>query len=143
MDNSVSTLIHYQDTSCICMSTKKQMNLAYIQFFVYQGLLTYAIDLFGVSISVVKHHGQNGFERNLSISSRFSNFVEYRFLSLTLSHSGLIEYRSRKMGPVFVSILLTCVFLLVGKIFFNDFVEYAFYAFDFIFFSFFYSYYSK
>ncbi|KAL6053892.1 hypothetical protein STEG23_003719, partial [Scotinomys teguina] len=35
--------------------------------------------------------------------------------SLTLSRSGLIEYRSRKMGPVFVSILLTCVFLLVGK----------------------------
>ncbi|KAL6084567.1 hypothetical protein STEG23_018290 [Scotinomys teguina] len=50
---------------------------------------------------------------------------------------------SRKMGPVFVSILLTCVFLLVGKIFFNDFVKYVFCAFELIFFSFFYSYYLK
>ncbi|KAL6081738.1 hypothetical protein STEG23_016820 [Scotinomys teguina] len=49
----------------------------------------------------------------------------------------------RKMGPVFVSILLTCVFLLVGKIFFNDFVEYVFCAFELVFFSFFYSYYLK
>ncbi|KAL6080215.1 hypothetical protein STEG23_010336 [Scotinomys teguina] len=37
------------------------------------------------------------------------------------------------MGPVFVSILLTCVFLLVGKIFFNDFVEYVFCAFELVF----------
>ncbi|KAL6082466.1 hypothetical protein STEG23_037026 [Scotinomys teguina] len=51
--------------------------------------------------------------------------------------------RSRKMGTVFVSILLTCVFLLVGKIFFNDFVKYVFCAFELVFFSFFYSYYSK
>ncbi|KAL6047067.1 hypothetical protein STEG23_026861, partial [Scotinomys teguina] len=36
--------------------------------------------------------------------------------------------RSKKMGPVFVSILLTCVFLLVGKVFFNDSVEYVFCA---------------
>ncbi|KAL6039421.1 hypothetical protein STEG23_012995, partial [Scotinomys teguina] len=49
----------------------------------------------------------------------------------------------RMMGPVFVSILLTCVFLLFEKIFFNDFVEYVFYAFELVFFSFFYSYYSK
>ncbi|KAL6064118.1 hypothetical protein STEG23_001731 [Scotinomys teguina] len=49
----------------------------------------------------------------------------------------------RKMGPVFVSILLTCVFLLVWKFFFNDFVEYVFCAFELVFFSFFYSYYSK
>ncbi|KAL6080706.1 hypothetical protein STEG23_008850 [Scotinomys teguina] len=47
------------------------------------------------------------------------------------------------MGPVYVSILLTCVFLLVGKIFFNDFVEYVFCAFELVFFSFFYPYYSK
>ncbi|KAL6089786.1 hypothetical protein STEG23_010801 [Scotinomys teguina] len=47
------------------------------------------------------------------------------------------------MGPVFVSILLTCVFLLVGKIFFNDFVKYVFCAFELVFFSFFYSYYLK
>ncbi|KAL6043138.1 hypothetical protein STEG23_019319, partial [Scotinomys teguina] len=49
----------------------------------------------------------------------------------------------RKMGPVYLSILLTCVFLLVVKIFFNDFVEYVFCAFELVFFSFFYSYYSK
>ncbi|KAL6088813.1 hypothetical protein STEG23_014078 [Scotinomys teguina] len=49
----------------------------------------------------------------------------------------------RKMGPVFVSILLTCVFLLVGKIFFSDFVKYVFCAFEVVFFSFFHSYYSK
>ncbi|KAL6055386.1 hypothetical protein STEG23_016966 [Scotinomys teguina] len=49
----------------------------------------------------------------------------------------------RKMDPVFVSILLTCVFLLVGKIFFNDFVNYVFCDFELVFFSFFYSYYSK
>ncbi|KAL6074148.1 hypothetical protein STEG23_025631 [Scotinomys teguina] len=47
------------------------------------------------------------------------------------------------MGPVFVSILLTCVFLLVGKIFFNDFVGYVFCAFELVFFSFFYPYYSN
>ncbi|KAL6079860.1 hypothetical protein STEG23_008706, partial [Scotinomys teguina] len=51
--------------------------------------------------------------------------------------------RSRKMGPVFVSILLTCVFLLVGKIFFSDFVGYVFCDFELVFFSFFYPYYSK
>ncbi|KAL6041444.1 hypothetical protein STEG23_023559 [Scotinomys teguina] len=33
--------------------------------------------------------------------------------------------------------------LLVGKIFFNDFVEYVFCAFELVFFSFFYPYYSK
>ncbi|KAL6084601.1 hypothetical protein STEG23_013623 [Scotinomys teguina] len=47
------------------------------------------------------------------------------------------------MGPVFVPILLTCIFLLVGKIFFNDFVEYVSCAFELVSFSFFYSYYSK
>ncbi|KAL6031120.1 hypothetical protein STEG23_024736 [Scotinomys teguina] len=52
------------------------------------------------------------------------------------------SYR-RKMGPVFISILLTCVFLWVGKIFFNDFVKYVFCAFELVFFSFFYSYYLK
>ncbi|KAL6031503.1 hypothetical protein STEG23_027942 [Scotinomys teguina] len=46
------------------------------------------------------------------------------------------------MCPVFVPILLTCVFLLVGKIFFNDFVEYVFCAFELVFFSF-YPYYLK
>ncbi|KAL6085878.1 hypothetical protein STEG23_033769 [Scotinomys teguina] len=51
--------------------------------------------------------------------------------------------KKQKDGPVFVSILLTCVFLLVGKIFFNDFVEYVFCAFELVFFSFFYPYYSK
>ncbi|KAL6061213.1 hypothetical protein STEG23_014646 [Scotinomys teguina] len=49
----------------------------------------------------------------------------------------------QKDGPCFVSILLTCVFLLVGKIFFNDFVEYVFCAFELVFFSFFYPYYLK
>ncbi|KAL6091219.1 hypothetical protein STEG23_029272 [Scotinomys teguina] len=51
--------------------------------------------------------------------------------------------KKQKDGPVFISILLTCVFLLVGKFFFNDFVEYVFCAFELVFFSFFYSYYSK
>ncbi|KAL6084402.1 hypothetical protein STEG23_025190 [Scotinomys teguina] len=51
--------------------------------------------------------------------------------------------RSSKVGPVFISFLLTCIFLLVGKIFFNDFVKYVFCAFELIFFSFFYSYYLK
>ncbi|KAL6079231.1 hypothetical protein STEG23_026488, partial [Scotinomys teguina] len=51
--------------------------------------------------------------------------------------------KCRKMGSVFISILLTCVFLLVGKFFFSDFVEYVFCAFELVFFSFFYSYYSK
>ncbi|KAL6047611.1 hypothetical protein STEG23_000277, partial [Scotinomys teguina] len=50
--------------------------------------------------------------------------------------------RRRKMGPVFISILLIYVFLLVGKLFFNDFVKHVFCAFELIFF-FFYSYYSK
>ncbi|KAL6085149.1 hypothetical protein STEG23_008145 [Scotinomys teguina] len=54
----------------------------------------------------------------------------------------------RKMGPIFISILLTCIFLLVvpclvGKIFFNDFVEYVFCAFELVFFTFFYPYYLK
>ncbi|KAL6088893.1 hypothetical protein STEG23_001846 [Scotinomys teguina] len=50
---------------------------------------------------------------------------------------------NRKMGPVFLSILLTRVFLLVGKIFFNDLVDVVFCAFELVFFTFFYSYYSK
>ncbi|KAL6085778.1 hypothetical protein STEG23_004185 [Scotinomys teguina] len=105
--------------------------------------------------------------------ARFFHFVEYRFLKYDLmilwisslsvvispisflilliwmlslcllrKFHGVLR-RSRKMGPVFVSILLTCVFLLVGKFFFNDFVEYVFCALELVFFSFFYPYYSK
>ncbi|KAL6090156.1 hypothetical protein STEG23_027957, partial [Scotinomys teguina] len=50
---------------------------------------------------------------------------------------------SMKDGSYLRIHLLTCVFLLVGKFFFNDFVEYVFCAFELIFFSFFYPYYSK
>ncbi|KAL6069993.1 hypothetical protein STEG23_001502, partial [Scotinomys teguina] len=93
-------------------------------------------------------------ECSMMTVSVFTNLV-MRFIRASLfgffwlaSFSGSRKFhgvlrRSRKMGPVFVSILLTCVFLLVGKIFFNDFVEYVFCAFELVFFSFFYSYYSK
>ncbi|KAL6065783.1 hypothetical protein STEG23_019488, partial [Scotinomys teguina] len=46
-------------------------------------------------------------------------------------------------GPCFRTHSVNLCFLLVGKIFFNDFVEYVFCAFELVFFFFFYSYYSK
>ncbi|KAL6089702.1 hypothetical protein STEG23_029694 [Scotinomys teguina] len=75
------------------------------------------------------------------ISNFISDFINLDALSLCLLRKfhGVLR-RSRKMGPVFVSIVLTRVFLLVGKIFFNDFVKYVFCAFELVF-IFFYSYY--
>ncbi|KAL6033547.1 hypothetical protein STEG23_027421, partial [Scotinomys teguina] len=81
-------------------------------------------------------------------SQRFtfaSKAIVAKILNLPKQHyqPGTEHLNTRKMGPVFISILLTCVFLLVGKIFFHDFVEYVFCAFELVFFSFFYPYYSK
>ncbi|KAL6030252.1 hypothetical protein STEG23_005821 [Scotinomys teguina] len=69
-------------------------------------------------------------------------FVTEYVVSFREKFYGVLR-RSRKMGPAFASIPLTCVFLLVGKIFFNDFVKCIFCAFELVVFSFFYSYYSK
>ncbi|KAL6032856.1 hypothetical protein STEG23_031066 [Scotinomys teguina] len=63
-----------------------------------------------------------------------------------ISHNGILKAQSgvkQKEGPCFnIHSVNLCLFI-VGKIFFNDFVEYVFCAFELVFFSFFYPYYSK
>ncbi|KAL6065227.1 hypothetical protein STEG23_027856 [Scotinomys teguina] len=51
--------------------------------------------------------------------------------------------KKQKDGPCFCIHSVNLCLFIVGKIFFNDFVEYVFCAFELVFFSFFYPYYSK
>ncbi|KAL6064338.1 hypothetical protein STEG23_016751 [Scotinomys teguina] len=51
--------------------------------------------------------------------------------------------KKQKYGPCFRTHSVNLCLFIVGKIFFNDFVEYVFCAFELVFFSFFYSSYSK
>ncbi|KAL6088635.1 hypothetical protein STEG23_010424, partial [Scotinomys teguina] len=129
-----------------------------------ESVCQYFIEYFSICV----HEG----DWNLSISSRFSNFVEYRFLKydlmilwisslsvvispisfLFINLDALSLYfekvpwgaeKKQKDGPCFhIRSVNLCIFI-VGKIFFNAFVEYGFCAFELVFFSFFYPYYLK
>ncbi|KAL6086332.1 hypothetical protein STEG23_037644, partial [Scotinomys teguina] len=83
------------------------------------------------------------------ISNFISDFINLDALSLCLLLWSILEKvpwgaeKKQKDGPCFhIHSVNLCLFI-VGKIFFNDFVEYVFCAFELVFFSFFYPYYSK
>ncbi|KAL6084101.1 hypothetical protein STEG23_031357 [Scotinomys teguina] len=89
------------------------------------------------------------------ISNFISDFINLDALSLPFEKVLWGVEKKQKDGPCFcIHSVNLCLFIgflyldgyfliYVGKIFFNDFVEYVFCAFELVFFSFFYPYYSK
>ncbi|KAL6052287.1 hypothetical protein STEG23_014400 [Scotinomys teguina] len=76
------------------------------------------------------------------ISNFISDFINLDALSLPFEKVPWGAEKKQKDGPCFIHSVNLCLFI-VGKIFFNDFVEYVFCAFELVFFSFFYPYYSR
>ncbi|KAL6053450.1 hypothetical protein STEG23_020419 [Scotinomys teguina] len=77
------------------------------------------------------------------ISNFISDYTNLDALSLPFEKVPWGAEKKQKDGSCLHIHSVNLCLLLVGKIFFNGFVEYVFYAFELVFFSFFYSYYSK
>ncbi|KAL6071559.1 hypothetical protein STEG23_024530 [Scotinomys teguina] len=77
------------------------------------------------------------------ISNFISDFINLDALSLPFEKVPWGAEKKHKDRSCFRIHSVNLWLFLVGKVFFNDFVEYVFCAFELVFFSFFYPYYSK